>query len=85
MQISYHSVLTKIQKFKNLKKKKKKKYVPASTPGTSRYCSKLAGTWLVRPVFKPVRNVDVSIPVYIPVQYIPADTVDIGTVLTTLI
>ena len=26
MQISYHSVLTKIQKFKNLKKKKKNMY-----------------------------------------------------------
>ena len=44
----------------------------------------IAGTWLVWPVFKPVRNVDVSIPVYIPVQYIPADTIGIGMVLTTL-
>ena len=35
-------------------------------------------------VFKLVRNVDVSIPVYISVQYIPADTVGIGMVLTTL-
>ena len=83
MQISYHSVLTKIQIFKNLKKKKIS--VSAGMPGTSRYCPKLASSWLVRPVFKPVRNVDVLIPVYILVQYIPADTVGTGTVLTTLI
>ena len=45
MQISYHSVLTKIQKLQKLKKKKKKLFsVPAGTPGTSRYCPKLAGT-----------------------------------------
>ena len=62
--------------------KKKLFSVPAGTPGTGRYCMKLAGmasTWSVRPVFKPVRNVDISIPVYILVRYIPA-----GTVLTTL-
>ena len=41
MQISYHSVLTKIQKLQNLKKKKK--FVPASMPGIGRYCLKLAG------------------------------------------
>ena len=35
-------------------------------------------------VFKLVRNVDVSIPVYIPVQYIPVDMAGIGMVLTTL-
>ena len=46
MQISYHSALTKIKKLQNLKKKKKKKLfsVPAGTPGTGRYCPKLAGT-----------------------------------------
>ena len=46
MQISYHSVLTKIQNLQNLKKKKKKKLfsVPVSTPGTGRYCPKLTGT-----------------------------------------
>ena len=47
MQISYHSILTKIQKLQNLKKKKKKKKkisVLAGTPGTGRYCPKLAGT-----------------------------------------
>ena len=44
----------------------------------------MADTWPVRPVFKLVRNVDVSILVYILVQYIPTDTVGIGTVLTTL-
>ena len=41
MQISYHSVLTKIQKLQNLKKKKKLFSVMA---GTGRYCPKLAGT-----------------------------------------
>ena len=49
MQISYHFVLTKIQKLQNLKKKKKKKkifYVPAG----------IARNWPVRPVFFPVRN-----------------------------
>ena len=50
MQISYHSFLTKIQKLQNLKKKKKKIYVPA---GIARY-------WPVRPVFLPVRNVWVN-------------------------
>ena len=40
MQISYHSVLTKIQKLQNLKKKKKKK----TFFYTGRYCPKLAGT-----------------------------------------
>ena len=46
MQISYHSVLTKIQKLQNFKTKKKKKKlfsVPTGTPSTGRYCSKLAG------------------------------------------
>ena len=46
MQVSYHSALTKIQKLQNLKKKKKKKKNSelAGTPGTGRYCPKLAGT-----------------------------------------
>ena len=44
IQISYHFVITKIQKLQNLKKKKKIFYVPAGTPGTGRYCPKLAGT-----------------------------------------
>ena len=60
MQISYHFALTKIQKLQNLKKKKKNFFfVPAGTHGTGLYCPKLAGmpgTWLVRPVFFPVRN-----------------------------
>ena len=88
IQISYHSALTKIQKLQNLKKKKKKLFsVPAGTPDTGWYCPKLAsmtGTWLVWPVFKPVRNVDVSISVYILVLYILAGTVGTDTVLTTL-
>ena len=44
MQINYHSALTKIQKLQNLKKKKNFFFVPPDTPGTGRYCSKLAGT-----------------------------------------
>ena len=44
MQTSYHSVLTKIQKLQNLKKKKKLFSVLAGTPGTGRYCPQLAGT-----------------------------------------
>ena len=47
MQISYHFVLTKIQKLQNLKKKKKNFFlVPAG----------IARNWPVRPVFFPVRN-----------------------------
>ena len=47
---------------------------------TDRYCPKLAGMtgiWPVRPVFKSVRNVDVTIPVYIPTST--------STILTTLV
>ena len=40
MQISYYSVLTKIQKLQNLKKKKKKKLFFC----TGQYCPKLVGT-----------------------------------------
>ena len=76
MQISYHSTLTKIQKLKNLKiKNKNKNYALAS----------IARNWPVWPVFKPVQNIDVSIPVYILVRYIPADTAGTSTVLTTLL
>ena len=42
----------------------------------------MASTWPVRLVFKPVRNVDISIPVYITVRYILAGT---GMVLTSLL
>ena len=59
MQISYHSILTKIQKLQNLKKKKKLFFVPTGTGRTGRYCPKLvgmAGTKAVRSVFFPVRN-----------------------------
>ena len=83
MQISYHSALTKIQKLQNLKKEKKQQQhfsVPTGTPGTSRYYPKLASKWPVRPVFKPVRNIDISIPVYI-----PAGTARTGTVLISLL
>ena len=74
MQINYHSVLTKIQKLQNFKKNKNKNknktfFVPAN----------ISQNWPIRPIFKPVQNVDVSIPVYI-----PTDTADINMVLTTL-
>ena len=46
MQISNHSVLTKIQKLQNSKKKKKTFSIPAS----------IARNWLVRLVFFPVQN-----------------------------
>ena len=87
IQISYYSILTKIQKLQNLKKKKKLFSVPAGTPGTGRYCPKLAGTAgtrPVRPVFLPVRNIEVNR------TGLPAGTVysgrtgRYGTVLTTL-
>ena len=51
MQISYHSVLTKIQKLQNLKKNKKILYRPVRSIPTG-----IARNWLVRPVFFPVRN-----------------------------
>ena len=63
MQVSYHFVLTKIQKLRNLKKKKNFFPVPAGTPGTGRYCPVLAGTVGMRPVqpvFLPVWNVGVN-------------------------
>ena len=59
MQISYHSVLTKIQKLQNLKKKKKTFSVLAGMPDIDRYCPKsagTAGTRPVQPVFFSVRN-----------------------------
>ena len=54
IQISYHSVLTKIQKLQNLKKKKKKKKKPffLYQPVRSQLAG-MPGIWLVRPVFKP--------------------------------
>ena len=52
MQISYHSILTKIQKLQNLKKKKKKKNsVPTG----------IVRNWLVQLVFFPVRNMGVIV------------------------
>ena len=82
IQISYHSILTKIQKLQNLKKKKKKLFsIPASTPDTGRYCPKLAstaGTRPVQPVFFWVRNRGSNVSDCWPVRYIPA--VPLGTV-----
>ena len=76
IQISYHFALTKIQKLQNFKKKKNKKKqkkkpfsVSVGSPSISRYCPKLAGMVDTWSVFKLVRNVDVLIPIYIPVWY----------------
>ena len=68
----------KNQKLQNFKKKKKKKlffFVPSGIAWNQ-------PVWPIRLVFKPVRNVGISIPVYVPVQYIPTCT---GTVSTTLL
>ena len=86
MQISYHSAPYKNSKITKLKKKKKAFffwYQPVH--------SLLAGiarnqpVWPIQPVFKPVRNIGILIPVYVPIWYIPAGTVGIGAVLTTLV
>ena len=45
----------------------------------------MVGTWPVQPVFKLVRSVGISIPIYVSVRYIPASTASIRTVSTTLI
>ena len=86
IQISYHSILTKIQKLQNLKKKKKKKLfsVPAGTPGTGRYCPKLAGTRPVRPVFFPVQNRGVERTGLLASTVYSGRTSWYGTELTTL-
>ena len=72
IQISYHSILTKIQELQNLKKKKKKLFsVPA---GTARNWP----VWLVQPVFFRYETEESNVPDYWSVQYIPsvpADTV----------
>ena len=48
--------------------------VPASTPNTGLNAPNQP-VWPVQPVFKPVQNIGVSVPVHIPRQYIPASTV----------
>ena len=75
MQLNYHSALTKIQK---LQKKKRVFFFLFLVPAG------IAQNWLIWLVFKLIRNVGVSIPVYVSVRYIPADTTDTGTVSTTL-
>ena len=68
MQISYHSALTKIQK-------KKKNFFLYQL--LRLVLAGIAWNW---PVFKPERNVDISILIFVPVRYIPTDMVS-----TTLI
>ena len=55
--------------------------MPAGMPGIGQYCPKSTGMASTQPVFKPVQNVGVLIPVYVLVWYIPAGT---STVSTTL-
>ena len=45
----------------------------------------LASKWLVWPVFKSVRNIDISILIYVSVRYILAGTASIDIVLITLL
>ena len=87
IQVNYHSVLTKIQKLPKKKRKEEEAFfsVSANTLGTGRYCPKSAGmanTWPIQQVFKPIWNVSISIPVYVPVWYILAG---MGMVSTTLL
>ena len=73
MQIKLPFFPYKNSKITKLKKKKKKLLsVPVGNAQNQ-------PIWLV---FKPVRNIDISILVYVSVRYIPTNT---GTVLTTLI
>ena len=69
----------KNQKLQNFKKKKKKKKLFFLVPAD---IARKRPVWPIRLVFKPVRNVGISIPVYVPVWYIPTRT---GTVSTTLL
>ena len=69
IQISYHSILTKIQKLQNLKKKKKLFSVPAG----------IARNWPIQPVqgwygwyFFRYETGGSSVPDCWPVRYIPA-------------
>ena len=55
MQISYHSVLTKIQKLQNFKKNNKIKKIFLYRP-VRPVPAGIARNWPVRPVFFPVRN-----------------------------
>ena len=85
IQISYHSILTKIQKLQNFKKKKKKNFflyrpvrpVPAG----------IARNWPVRPVrpvFFPVRNRGVECTGLLASTVYSGHTGRYGTELTTL-
>ena len=73
MQISYHSAFAKIQKLQNWKKKyfsidRYTRYRPKH--------SKLASTASTRPIFKPVRNVDILVQVHVLVWYILSIPID---------
>ena len=74
IQISYHSILTKIQKLQNFKKKKKLFSVPAG----------IARNWLVRLVFFPLRNKGVEHTGLLAGTVYSSHTGRYGTELTTL-
>ena len=71
MHINYHSALKKFKNYK-IKYKKEAFFVPADNARN-------------RPVFKPLRDVGILIPVYVLVWYILASTAGTGMILTTLV
>ena len=78
MQINYHLVLTKIQKLQNWKKKKNTYFYTILYRPKHPKSLDMVDT---RPIFKPIRNVDVSLLVHVSVRYIsvvPASTVRYG-------
>ena len=79
MQVSYHSILTKIQKLQKKKNKKKKLFFFVPTGIAQNW-----PIWSIRSVFKPIRNISVSILVYVPLRYIPVSMVLITLVLPPL-
>ena len=71
MHMNYHSALKKYKNYK-IKDKKEAFFVPADNARN-------------RPVFKPLQDAGILIPVYVLVWYILAGTVGTGMILTTLV
>ena len=81
IQISYHSILTKIQKLQNLKKKKKKKFLYRTVRPVS---ADITRNWPVRPVYFSVRNRGVERTGLLASTVYSGRTSRYGTELTTL-
>ena len=82
IQVSYHSILTKIQKLQNLKKKKKKKkilYRPVRPVSAG-----ITRNWPVRPVYFSVRDRGVERTGLLASTVYSGRTGRYGTELTTL-